>query len=164
MHSSQLGKGHAQVGEALAVKGRVLWELSSFWTLSLSPWERRATVCHTSHFRQGPPESPVVFLASLAKLQPQRTSLLVPLSLPLRPRTPSLLSLCLECCSLWEPGSVPHACLRLLRANPGPRCVYVTQCSFDQKSLNARLQESWAGAHPRHPWCPIPLRGHLLSS
>lgn len=48
---------------------------------------------------------PAVFLAPLAKLQSQRTSLLVPLSLPLHPRTPSLLSLCLESCSLWEPGS-----------------------------------------------------------
>lgn len=46
--------------EALAVKGRVLRELS--WALSLSPWETRVTVCHTHHFRQGPPESPV-FLA-----------------------------------------------------------------------------------------------------
>lgn len=74
------------------------------------------------------------------------------LSLPLHPRTPSLLSPCLECCPLWKPGSVPHTSLRLLRANPGSRCVSVTRCSFDQKSLNARLQESWAGTHPRHSW------------
>lgn len=99
-------------------QGQVLWELS-FWAFSLSPWETRATVCHMYHFWQGPPESPV-FLALLAKVQSQRTSLLVLLSLPLHPRTLSLLSLCLECCSFWEPGSVPHACLRLLRATLAP--------------------------------------------
>jgi hypothetical protein len=93
---------------------------------------RMSHVCHMYHFRQGPTDSSV-FLAPLTKLQPQRTHPSpspLSLSMPLHPRTPSLLSPCLECCSLWEPGSVPHACLRLLRANPGPWCVYVTQCSF----------------------------------
>lgn len=134
-------------GQAQSPLGTVI-SLGFSLGFSLGPWETRATLCHTHDFRLGPTESPG-FVAPLTKRQPQRTSLLLSLTasapqnfLIAEPLPGMLFPLEARLCSPGPAGGC-------FGSSPGPRFVYVTQCSFDQKSLNTRFQWSWASPSRR---------------